>query len=172
MAYSVNWTTKVITVPVSDLTLVSGVNYTLDSEAFWREMRRLEWEFSEGLYAPQAIEFVETQILSGLAYSPIVKLINGYTWQTNGSNINVSLIGYNSNLLDFFNPGNGVSVLANNSAGRTSDGTLSDKVDELWKLQGLDANNPMTVTPTARSTGSISQTISGDGTTTSTVTRN
>ena len=45
------------------------------------------------------------------------------------------------------------------------------KVDELWKLQGLDSANPMTVTPTARSTGAISQTISGDGENTSTVTR-
>ena len=49
---------------------------------------------------------------------------------------------------------------------------LSVKVDELHKLQGLDAANPMTVTPTSRTAGTISQTISGDGTTTTTVTRN
>lgn len=130
MAYSVDWIAKVITVPVTDLTLVSGVNYTFDTEAFWREVRRLEWEFSEGLWAPQAIDYVDSQLLSGLVYSPIVKLINGYTWQTDGSNINISLIGYNSNLLDFFNPGSGVSVLANNSAGKTSD-TVEAKVDAI-----------------------------------------
>ncbi|MDY6857292.1 MAG: hypothetical protein SWO11_21835 [Thermodesulfobacteriota bacterium] len=46
-----------------------------------------------------------------------------------------------------------------------------DKVDDLYKLQGLDVSNPMTVTPTSRVAGSVSQTISGDGATTSTVTR-
>ena len=45
------------------------------------------------------------------------------------------------------------------------------QLDELHKLQGLDSLNPMTVTPTSRTTGSISQTISGDGQTTTTVTR-
>jgi hypothetical protein len=44
-------------------------------------------------------------------------------------------------------------------------------VDELHKLQGLDISNPMTVTPTSRTAGTIEQEISGDGMTTSTVTR-
>jgi hypothetical protein len=45
------------------------------------------------------------------------------------------------------------------------------KLDELWKLAGLDAANPMTVTPNNRVVGGISQTITGDGETTTTVTR-
>ncbi len=45
------------------------------------------------------------------------------------------------------------------------------KVADLWALDGLDISNPMTVTPTSRTTGTIAQTISGDGTTTTTVTR-
>ena len=48
---------------------------------------------------------------------------------------------------------------------------IQNKVDELHKLEGLDAATPMTVTPTSRNAGTISQTISGDGETTSTVTR-
>ena len=48
----------------------------------------------------------------------------------------------------------------------------ADQINELWQLQGLDSDNPMTVTPTSRAAGNISQTISGDGETTSTVTRN
>jgi len=42
---------------------------------------------------------------------------------------------------------------------------------EIHKIMGLDANNPMTVTPNSRTAGDISQTISGDGTTSTTVTR-
>jgi hypothetical protein len=49
--------------------------------------------------------------------------------------------------------------------------TINTNVDEIHKLQGLDAANPMTVTTTSRTAGTISQTISGDGIATSTVTR-
>ena len=42
---------------------------------------------------------------------------------------------------------------------------------EIWQTLGLDPDNPMTVTPTSRVAGSVSQTISGDGETTTTVTR-
>lgn len=45
------------------------------------------------------------------------------------------------------------------------------KLDELHKIHGLRAAAPMTVTPTTRVAGAINQVISGDGTTTSTVTR-
>ena len=44
-------------------------------------------------------------------------------------------------------------------------------VAELHALQGLKAGSPMTVTPTARTVAGISLAISGDGTTTTTVTR-
>lgn len=44
-------------------------------------------------------------------------------------------------------------------------------VDELHKIQGLDAANPMTVTPTTRVAGAIDLEITGDGETTTTVTR-
>lgn len=47
-----------------------------------------------------------------------------------------------------------------------------EQVDELHKLQGLDASNPMTVTPTTRKVGTvIDQVISGDGENSTTVTR-
>mgnify|MGYP003642638420 CR=1 FL=1 len=49
---------------------------------------------------------------------------------------------------------------------------LQLKLDELHKLQGLDASNPMTVTPTSRVSGSINLTLSGDGETSTTVSRN
>lgn len=48
----------------------------------------------------------------------------------------------------------------------------ADLIKELHQLQGLDSTNPLTVTPTARSAGSISQTISGDGENVTIVTRN
>jgi hypothetical protein len=52
--------------------------------------------------------------------------------------------------------------------------SINDKVCELWQLAGLEAGNPMTVTPTTRTTqnGEIDLTLSGDGVSTKTVTRN
>lgn len=45
------------------------------------------------------------------------------------------------------------------------------ELDDLHKLQGLDAANLLTVTPSNRSVGTINQTISGDGTSITTVQR-
>ena len=135
MSYTVNWTTKVISVPLADLTLISGVNYELDALDFWIEVRRLEASPADGLWAEQALEYVNTQLLSGITYVAIVKLINGYTWDITSSNINVSIVGANNNLLDFYNPANGISVLANNSAGNqiTSGAVAADTLaDAVW----------------------------------------
>lgn len=45
------------------------------------------------------------------------------------------------------------------------------KLDEIHKILGLDASSPMTVTPSARTAGDISLTLTGDGLTTTTVSR-
>lgn len=47
----------------------------------------------------------------------------------------------------------------------------STKLDELWQLQGLDSTNPMTVTKNSRTVAGITQQIGGDGSNSSTVTR-
>jgi len=48
---------------------------------------------------------------------------------------------------------------------------MAGNLYDLWLIQGLDSTNPMTVTPTSREVETIRQTISGDGKTTSTITR-
>lgn len=49
---------------------------------------------------------------------------------------------------------------------------LTNLATQLHRLEGLDPATPLTVTPTSRQAGDISQTITGDGVNTSTVTRN
>lgn len=56
-----------------------------------------------------------------------------------------------------------------NAAGLTTD--QSTQLSEIWRIHGLDASAPLTVTPAGRRAGAISQTASGDGTTTTTLTR-
>ena len=46
-----------------------------------------------------------------------------------------------------------------------------DQLAEIWGMEGLDKNNPMTVTTSTRTTGSLTLAITGDGETTTTVTR-
>ena len=51
------------------------------------------------------------------------------------------------------------------------EGTVGAEIDELYLIHGLKSGSALTVTPTSRAAGSVSQTIGGDGTTTTTVTR-
>ena len=51
------------------------------------------------------------------------------------------------------------------------DTEIGEYLHDLWLIQGLDTENPMTVTPTSREVETIRQTILGDGKTTSTITR-
>jgi hypothetical protein len=53
----------------------------------------------------------------------------------------------------------------------TSEIVTAEKANELHVLQGLKSGTTLVVTPTSRTAGGISQTISGDGTTSTTVSR-
>lgn len=65
-----------------------------------------------------------------------------------------------------------VVLFADTSAALIDIATFQRKLEDLWRLQGLDPTNPMTVTPATRDAGStIHQDITGDATTTTTVTR-
>ena len=72
----------------------------------------------------------------------------------------------------------GAGVLNNNMTGNALcifDGFTQGKHSrDLYKNEGLDTGNPMTVTPTSRETanGDVDLTLSGDGVTSTTVTRN
>jgi hypothetical protein len=50
-------------------------------------------------------------------------------------------------------------------------GTIGAEIDEMYLIQGLKDGEALTVTPTSRTAGAIAQTIGGDGTTTTTVSR-
>jgi hypothetical protein len=50
-------------------------------------------------------------------------------------------------------------------------GTVGAEIDEMYLIHGLKDGDTLTVTPTSRTAGAVSQTIGGDGTTTTTVSR-
>lgn len=117
MAISINWATKVITVPQADLTFVSGSTYQLDVNAFRLELKDIE-DSSDGMPFLQTHNHNTTVVLGGLTLARVVEIINGYTvtFQDVGTPYAVNLTGANNNIADVTNINN-VSVRANNSAG-------------------------------------------------------
>jgi hypothetical protein len=117
MAYAVNWITKVVTIPTSDLTLVSGSRYRLDMADFLSEIRALEADPSQGLWADQIVEHTREKVnFAGADYAGFDEIINGYTVLFTGLATRVDLVGSNNNLTDVL-IANGVSVVPSNSAG-------------------------------------------------------
>lgn len=117
MAYSVDWIAKTITIPVSDLTLVSGTRYRLLMSDFLNECRRLEWEFTEGLWAPPILDHTNAKIdFAGADYAGFDDVLNGYTVTFSAPATRVDLAGSNNNIIDVLNV-TGISVVPSNSAG-------------------------------------------------------
>ena len=50
-------------------------------------------------------------------------------------------------------------------------GAINIKLDEVYKIQGLDSSHPMTVTESGRVVGNVTQNFTGDGISTTTITR-
>lgn len=68
----------------------------------------------------------------------------------------------------------GVGHVTDNSSGATviTTGLVEgEQVREMWRWEGLESGAPMTVTPTSRSAAGISADLSGDGVSSTTVTR-
>lgn len=117
MSYAVNWMAKTVSIPTSDLMLVSGTRYSLNMADCLAEVRRLEWEPSEGLWAPAILGHADTRFdFAGVDYAPFDDFINGYTVIITGAATRVDLVGSNNNLVDVLVP-TGVSVVPSNSAG-------------------------------------------------------
>lgn len=130
MSISVNWPTKVISVPQSYLTLISGNRYELDVDQFRLDLRSLEDD-------PEGMPFLRTHrhntevTLGGVTYARVVEIINGYTVTFENGSYIVELVGANNNILEQTNY-NSVSVREKNSAGlivHTSGSGLSTEQD-------------------------------------------
>lgn len=179
MSYTVDWIAKEINIPTSDLILKSGTEYNLPMQDFLAEIRRLEWEPTEGLWAPAILDHDNPKLdFAGANYAGFDEIINGYHIHITGAATRVNLLGTNNNLVDVLIV-SGVSVVPGNSAGlqviNTGSGLTPEeqtKLDELHKLQGLAPGLPMKVTPTNRTVDTINLDITGDGENEVTVERN
>lgn len=115
---SVDWTTRVISVPQSYLTLVGADTYELDTDQFRLDLKDLEDDPLEGLPYPDTHNHNTEVVLGGVTYARFVEIINGYTveFEDTGSPYRVNFVGSNNNIQDV-QVLNGVSTAAQNSAG-------------------------------------------------------
>ena len=118
MAISVDWPNKVITVPRSYLTLVSGSIYQLDVEQFRLDLKNLE-DDELGIVFEDTHRRNAPVTLAGTTYAQTFEVINGYTitFQDVGTPYRVSITGANNNIADVTNVNTNVSLQTNNSAG-------------------------------------------------------
>lgn len=120
MAISVDWPTKVITVPKAYMTLVSLTPFEirqLDIDAFRLDLKDLEDDV-EGQVWPTTHLHNTTVTVGGVSLARVVEMINDYTVTFEDGSYAVNLVGANSNIGDVVNL-NSVSVRAANSAGLT-----------------------------------------------------
>lgn len=170
MNISVNWSTKVISIARSELTLVSGSLYELDVNDLRLALK--DEEASEnGIHWPNTHAHNTEITLSGVTYARFIEIINGYTILFEDNQYTVRCVGANHNLADI-KVANQVSLIIGNSAGLVSvetsgGGPLTSEQNtmliELYKIMGLQSGAPLLVSSSARSTNGISQTIQESG---------
>lgn len=135
MAISVNWSTKVISVPQSYLTLVSGSVYELDTNQFRLDLKSLE-DDEVGIPHLDTHRHNTEVTLAGATYSRFFEIINGYTITFEDGMYAVNLVGSNNNISDVANV-NQVSIRSQNSAGlitvSSGSGLSTDEHDQLMK---------------------------------------
>jgi len=183
---SVSQATRIVTVPLADLTLVTaasgsfGAVYSYNVDAYRLELR--DWEDSvDGMGAPPTHNHNTEVTLAGVTYARVFEQVNGYTttFELDTPAQQVSLFGANHNIGDVQNV-NGVGLIINNSAGLQTvvqgSGLSAEQATQLIEIYtrlGLNVSNAITDTTGGidSALGDIEITRTGDGVTTSTLTR-
>jgi len=121
MAISIDWGTKIVTVPRADLTLVQSTPTEireLNLNEFRLNLKDLE-DSEDGMPFLDTHKHNTEVLLGGIVYARVIEMINGYTITFENGFYAVNLVGANSNVGDVVNVNN-VSIRSANSAGLIS----------------------------------------------------
>ena len=126
MAFAIDWSTGVVTVPQSDLSFVSGTLYAQDTRAFWEEIKALEAS-EVGMPFIDIQQHASETTIAGITYAQSIEIINGYTVTFQDAQYATRLDGSNNNIFDegVINR-NQVSVIPTNSAGLITTKQVAD----------------------------------------------
>lgn len=125
---SINWGTKVITIPKDYTQLVQSSPSEirqLDLDVFRLDLKDLE-DSEAGMPMLDTHNHVLPITFGGVTLARVIEIINGYTITFEDGQYAVNLVGANSNVGDVINV-NQVSVRSNNSAGLTFSETINDQ---------------------------------------------
>jgi hypothetical protein len=120
---SINWLTKVIFVPKTELNLIQlppNEEWELDANFFRLELKNLE-DSEEGMVYLDTHRHNTEVVLGGITYARTIEIINGYTIEFEDGQYSVNIVGANTNIVDVVNL-NQVSLRSNNSAGLIQSG--------------------------------------------------
>jgi hypothetical protein len=143
MAITVNWATKVISVPQADITFISGSLYELDTDWFRLQLKALEASIEGMPFEDTHIHNTEVTV-AGTTFFRTIEIINGYSVEfTPDAQWSVRLAGSNNNIFDVENGilvQNQVQVIPQNSAGGQviETGVSGLTSAESAKLDGID----------------------------------
>ena len=115
---SINWITKIITIPKADMALIQTDPFEireLDLDEFRLSLKSIE-ESEEGMPYLDTHRHNTEVVLGGITLARVIEIINGYTITLEDGQYAVNAIGGNSNLADVLNL-NQVSLRSFNSAG-------------------------------------------------------
>lgn len=147
MAISIDYATKVISVPQSDCTLVSGTVYSMDTETVFRQSVMALLADENHIWMPDAYAHNTQYTIAGVTYARSISIINGYSVQfTPDAQWSVVLEGSNNDIWDVINGilvQNQVQVIPTNSAGlivaSTGGGTTAQEIWEYLLTSGQQA---------------------------------
>jgi len=121
MALTLDPLNKRVTVPQSDLTLVSGTLYTMDTETYFRQNLMALMASEDYIWCKDAYTHNTTITIVGVTYARFIEMINGCTVEFSpDAQWTVLLEGSNNNIFDVQGSvlvQNQVQVIPTNSAG-------------------------------------------------------
>lgn len=149
MALSVDYLTKVISVPQADLTFVSGTIYKMDTEGYFRAQLMDLWDDEDRIWLDDAFKHNTEVSVAGVTYARVIEMFNGFSVEfIPNSQWTVILEGSNNNIFDVLNGilvQNQVQVIPTNSAGlivnqgqAISDQDKDDIADKVWDEANAD----------------------------------
>ena len=123
---TIDWITKIISVPKADMTLIQSVPTEireLNINDFRIALKDIE-DNVDGMANLDTHQHNTEVLLSGITYARVFEIINGYTITFEAGTYSINAVGANSNISDVVNPSAGVTLNTANSAGLISTSSI------------------------------------------------